>query len=173
MRSGWVWDIPVICYTAECKKIQKMRSCGSLKGQESLRWGSWVRSKFSWRSLFVIINSCTSSRCCSSISNTRPVSLACPNWGIDVWTRIRTELEFHLTERTEERIENLEKTGHMGTDDFSAILTRPYTYLRGNGCVDGCGELFARSYTLSYQDTGQLWYENWNHSSVTLHSHLP
>lgn len=127
------WD------TAECKTSQPfviyrstkrfkrwalpwMRSCGRLEGQGNLRWGSWISSWFSWRGLFLTRTSYSSSRCCSPISNTRAVSLACPNWGIDVWVRIGTEVEFHLTERTAGRTENPEKTEHLRTDALSGIL---------------------------------------------------
>lgn len=98
-----------------------MRSCSRLEGQGSQSWDSWISSRFSWRSLCLIRTSCSSSRWCSPISKARFVSLAHLNWGIDIWACTRTDVEFHLTEGIGWRIENPEKTEHLGTDVLSGI----------------------------------------------------
>lgn len=149
-----------------------IRSCSRLEGQGSLSWGSWISSQFSW-SLFLIRTSCSSSRYDSPISNARAVSLACLNGGIDVWACIRMEEGFHLTERTEGRIESLEKTEHSGTDMLSGILK---DLIHTSGVMStwmGVESCLPTLTLWAYQVTGQLWFENRNCSGVTLCSCLP
>lgn len=66
--------------------------------------------------------------------------------------------------------ENWEPRENIGFWNWHSLwnIKRPYAYLRDYICMDGCGELLACSYTLSYQAAGQLWYENWNRDIVTL-----
>lgn len=66
------------------KALTWMKSCVGLVYKGSLNWGSWISGWFSWRSLFCIRASCSSSRHCYSASSERAVSLPCPYGGLNM-----------------------------------------------------------------------------------------
>lgn len=118
------------------KALTWMKSCVGSVCQGSLNWGSWISGWFSWRSLFWIRVSCSSSRRCSPTSSRRAVSLPCPNWDMGTLTCIRMEVTFCSTKRTGENGEPKtfwvqKKTEHFGTDALSEDERTLYVPLGG------------------------------------------
>lgn len=106
------------------KALTWMKSCVGLVYKGSLNWGSWISGWFSWRSLFCIRASCSSSRHCYSASSERAVSLPCPNWDMGALICISMEVTFRSTKRTGKNGEPKtfwvqKKTEHFGTDALS------------------------------------------------------